>query len=144
MKQVCKKTALLCATLMLIGTGQTWAEDAHNDGAAAIHGQVLLDKWRRDPATPGKLALVTPGKVYAAKRLKLEPGAYFVSEMARIAAAGSDKSARTVTMMQLQGQRPMDPSHTSPGERSLAASMGVDAKDYSLSELARMKFAEDF
>ncbi|RLJ41036.1 hypothetical protein BCF46_3612 [Litoreibacter meonggei] len=56
-----------------------------------------------------------PTTTVMAKRLKLVPGAFLVSAMARIAAAGQDKSARTVTMMRLQGQRRMDPSHTSPG-----------------------------
>ncbi|WP_040818312.1 hypothetical protein [Litoreibacter arenae] len=143
------KTAKICALLTLIGTGQTMGQesgknDLYNDGAAAAHGRALLELWLRNPATPGKIARVTPGKEYMAKRLKLEPGAHPLAEMALIAAAGSDKYARNVVMMHLRGERPMPREHASQGERSLAAGLGVDAREYSLSELAKMKFDKDF
>lgn len=143
MKNNLRKTALICILMGAIGPSPSLADGSNDDGAAAAHGQMLLEKWRKHPATPAKLALVTPGKAYVARKSKLEPGAYSVYEMARIAAAGSNKSAKAVTMMQIEGHRPMQPSHTSQGERSLAATFSVDAKDYSLSELAKMKFTAD-
>lgn len=144
MKFICKTTAVLSVTLTMTAFTPAFADDPHSDGVAAQQGQITLDTWRRDPATPSKLALVTPGKAYMAKQLKIEPGAFSVSQMGRIAAAGADSSARAVAMMQLEGQRPMNAAHTSQGEKNLARSAGVDAKDYTLTELARMKFAQDF
>lgn len=135
---------VFCALMSVGAVVPAIADETHNDGAAAAFGHAKLEKWRNDPGTPAKLALVTPGKAYMAARLKVEPGQFTVSQMARIAAAGSNASARTVAMMKLLGDRPMISTYESQGEEALAATVGVDAKEYSLSELARMKFEQDF
>lgn len=118
--------------------------DKHSDGAAAVFGAVQLERWANHPDTPAKIAQLTAGKAYVAERLKLAPGQYSWAQMAQIAAAGSNQSARAVTMMKLQGDRPMNAAHSSQGEQSLAKSLGVLAEDYTLSELAKMKFSADF
>ncbi|MEM9584111.1 MAG: hypothetical protein AAGA08_13450 [Pseudomonadota bacterium] len=143
--QVSKHNVLALCVAVSLGTAAAGIaqSDEHNDGAAAKFGAAQLNSWKKDPATPAKIARVTRAKTDMAVQLSLSPGQYSWAELAQIAAAGSDQSAQIVTFMKIEGARPMAAAHTSQGEQALAAGLGVSAKDYTLNQLAKMKFGND-
>lgn len=141
------KLSTFCLAILAAATCPAMAgEDQYDDGRAAIYGQKMLQDWLQGPTAATTISRVTRAKATSAFRLGVEPGEYSVAEMAQIAAAKAEKhrSMYDVTMMKLNGERPMPRSHASQGEQGLAVGLGVDASAYSLSELAKMKFAADF
>ncbi len=110
---------------------------------AEIHGQKSrLDAIERRKSLSGP----TIAHLALAARAAVSTDDYSHSEIVRMMAAKSTGKASVieVEMNKLHGKRPMAAGHVSPGEQALASQLGVDARDYTLTELSRMKFAKDF
>lgn len=114
--------------------------EAHRDNDRQV-GQFYISGGNR--AVSGGIGEVSPGKAQIAAQLGLDPAEYTLAELGQIQAAlklDQDATAAYIISHQNRDTRGAA-GDVSPGKAQLAATLGVDANDFSLAELSALDAA---